>query len=108
MLVPDSASKAPPGTVEMIATPGAATATSGPKHEKVGENMPSGAITTPAAEALSHVRSGYSPDLPTAATASGWGEGAGFCSGPAELPAATTQATPLSVASSIFCSTAAE
>src|SRR2546423_1599737 len=40
--VPDCGSY-PPGTVEMIDTPGAHTATSGPKQVNVGEKMPSGA-----------------------------------------------------------------
>src|SRR5215470_9862927 len=106
--VPDCGSKPLLGTVEIMATPGAVTPISGPKHVKAGEKVPSVAIKPGRRVWASQESGGNSPILPRAETASTLGEDAGYCTAPPELPAATTHATPFRNASSSFCSTASD
>src|SRR5262245_26156491 len=91
-----------------MATPGAQTATSGPTHVKVGEKMPSAATRLGVTVERSHVVSGNSLSRPTAPTASVYGDAAGYCTRPPELPPATMQAIPWRTTSSSFCSIASD
>ena len=99
MDVPDSASKPPPGTLEMIATPGALTATSGPKQVNLGEKIPPSDTSVGSTVEASQVSSGYWLSLPIADTHSTSGEEAGYLTSSPEFPAATMKATPWVTAS---------
>src|SRR4030095_16941601 len=87
---------------------GAQTATSGPVQLKLGEKIPSAAIRFGSTVVASHVSSGYSLSRPTAAIAKVYGEEAGYCTCPPELPPAPKHAMPWAAASSSFCSSACD